>query len=940
MGGRVLFCPQSWPKAPLDRLQHFMRSSARSSGRSLRLPKADLLAIIGLIAVPVVLFGVAAAIGHPIAPGDDQIQNFPLRVLAGRQLAAGHLPVFDPYIWSGAPLLAGWNAGALYPFTFLFTFLSPDAAWAINEMIVYAVAAVGLYAFLRALPLAPIPSVLGAATFAFAGAMDVHLAHFGLVAGMSWIPFILLAMVKLSRHTTPTARVLWIVVLAAAGGLSVLAGEPRAIDTTVIVSALYFAWIVLRMRSQALPFVGSVAGAAVLAVLIGAVQWLPGAMAVHTSQRANDTYSLFASGSLSPRWLLLILVPGLLGGSGSFGTASWFAGYNLPEVMGYVGIVPVVGAFALLGRLRLRRPLPDWIVWHVMALIGIILAIGSFTPLGHLLAAMPLFGGQRLQSRNIAVTDLALAVLLAYWIDDLLRRKGSEEFHLRKFGVVERSRYLALVPIVVALLLVIAALSGPVALAHRLGVSGGRIAHAVQQRPFFVVSLVLIAVTAVVLIGIGRVKVRGRKAWILVVLVTIDLITFNVSDVWSIAPGLGRTAAAPSNGYATDTAPAPMAATALAGMGTTGRFAMFDPDGVVDMTLRSLSSPDLNVLNGLFSLQGYSSIVYGPYAKATGSHAANGMGNNALSPSAVGSGLLDQLDATTLVTSPSYLVRPASAATAAGTTPVGADSAHGPGARSLVSGGEARWVFGETIAVSTISLPWLPTGAPSSASWRIGLEESDGRTQWPEATVSTSPAGIFVQLARSATGVGLVLESSGGTGLIGPPALTTAHGTNVVLDGELEDQLISRWTFEGDKGTLAVFSNRDPVAPLTLRPVEGRSLGRATVRALSGPTIEPTSAAVDSAHGAVVVRSLAMIPGWSATWTPSAGGPETALPIRASGLVQAVVVPPGRGVVTWRYNAPGLDPGLVLSLVGTLLLIGLLAGTWWRRRARARGRPS
>jgi len=113
---------------------------------------------------------------------------------------------------------------------------------------------------------------------------------------------------------------------------------------------------------------------------------------------------------------------------------------------------------------------------------------------------------------------------------------------------------------------------------------------------------------------------------------------------------------------------------------------MFDPDGVVDMTLHSLSSPDLNVLNGLFSLQGYSSIVYGPYAKATGSHAANGMGNNALSPSAVGSGLLDQLDATTLVTSPSYLVRPASAAAAAGTTPVNADSPHGPGARSWCRG--------------------------------------------------------------------------------------------------------------------------------------------------------------------------------------------------------------------------------------------------------------
>ena len=170
-----------------------------------RAHRPDVIAVIILVAIPVVWFGIPALIGRPLVPGDDAIQNFPLRVLAGQQLAGGHLPVFDPYIWGGAPLLGGWNSGALYPFTFLFAFLPATGAWAINEIVVYAVAALGLYAFLRVLPLAPVPSALGAATFSFAGAMNVHLAHFGLVAGMSWIPLILLAMLKLSRHPTPLA---------------------------------------------------------------------------------------------------------------------------------------------------------------------------------------------------------------------------------------------------------------------------------------------------------------------------------------------------------------------------------------------------------------------------------------------------------------------------------------------------------------------------------------------------------------------------------------------------------------------------------------------------------------------------------------------------------------------------------------------------------------
>ena len=52
-----------------------------------------------------------------------------------------------------------------------------------------------------------------------------------------------------------------------------------------------------------------------------------------------------------------------------------------------------------------------------MALAGVVLALGGNTPLGNVLYHLPLFGDQRLQSRNILVLDLALAVLLAYWAD-------------------------------------------------------------------------------------------------------------------------------------------------------------------------------------------------------------------------------------------------------------------------------------------------------------------------------------------------------------------------------------------------------------------------------------------------------------------------------------------------------------------------------------------
>ena len=77
--------------------------------------QGDVVAVVLLVTLPAVIFGVPALLGHAIGPGDDLTQNLPLRVLAGREIRDGHLPLFDPYIWSGAPLLAGWNAAAAYP---------------------------------------------------------------------------------------------------------------------------------------------------------------------------------------------------------------------------------------------------------------------------------------------------------------------------------------------------------------------------------------------------------------------------------------------------------------------------------------------------------------------------------------------------------------------------------------------------------------------------------------------------------------------------------------------------------------------------------------------------------------------------------------------------------------------------------------------------------
>src|SRR5215813_10220760 len=390
--------------------RHHLGSPGRRSG--------DVVAVVCLVAMPAIVFGLPALLGHPVLPGDDLTQNFPLRVLAGRVIRSGQLPLYNPYIWSGAPLLPGWNAGAAYPLTLLFAVLPGVGAWALNMIITWAVAGVGMFAFLRALRLASFASAVGALSFAFAGAMSGQVSHFGLVAGMSWVRVQLLSVLRLSEARSTESRLRWTGVLAAAIGLTILAGEPRAIADAGVIVFIYAAWRIARLGRRSGSAAISVIGGLALGICVSAVQWMPGIAAVGTSQRALSSAYLFNSGSLPPRWLLLMLVPDLLGGSGSFGQPAFFARYNLAEVTGYVGILPLVAATVLLGRLRLREHFPEWIIWHFVTLTGIVLALGGHTPVGHLLAHLPFFGDQRLQSRNILIADLALSVLFAYWVND------------------------------------------------------------------------------------------------------------------------------------------------------------------------------------------------------------------------------------------------------------------------------------------------------------------------------------------------------------------------------------------------------------------------------------------------------------------------------------------------------------------------------------------
>ncbi len=923
-----------------------------------RLQGADQRASTVLVILPLAVFVVPALFGHAAIVGDNVIQNYPLRVLVGSQIRHGHAPLLDPYIWSGAPLLGGWNAGAAYPLTLFFVFLPGTAAWTLNLVVTWWVAGIGSYVFLRASRLASVPSFLGALSFCFAGSMIAQQVHFGLVAGVSWIPLALLALLRLSelaaRTTTSFESIRqrrrsalgWTALLGTAGAMTVLAGEPRAITDAAAIVGMYAIWRVLRLGRRAGPYLAWVVGGLLLAAVLSAVQLLPGLAAVSTSQRAASSSALFTSGSLANRWLALMLVPDLLGGSGSFGPPPFLASYNLTEVTGYVGIMPLVASFALLGRLRWRRPLPEWIVWEVIAAVGIVLALGGNTPLWHLLIHIPLFGGQRLQSRNIVIADIGFAFLLAYWSDAWLAERSRQSARAApptpataqgpapagarspvppsisesEQGAVigGLARILGSVPALLAVAIVIVGIAWGAGFLQWLSVSLGAASEDGALRLWFVPFGVLgLGAAALVLWG-HRLDAR-RRTEALVGFVVVDLLVFTLMAVVTVAPALESSSggssvtAAPTQEVASPGAsvPAPPTTLPASSFVGSGRFAVYDPDDFNLNGLQVIGQPDSNVVSGVPSIQGYSAIVDGTYADAAITPEATGHGRDNLIPSAVGNGTLDQLETTALFAPRDYFLVDTQSDRA---TPVPT-----AGERNVAPGGRATWYLGDYLSVTNIVVPDADATTDATDGLRVGVLTSKGTTTWAPAANLDGPRSLEFSFARPVAAVALVAQAGRTAVGLGSPSITSEDGTEYIADGQLEAAVVPpRWAYRGQDGTFAVFADRGASPALSLRGSAG-----ASVHPTAGPAFAPSAAEVSSPHGVEVIRSEAAIPGWSASWQPIVG-PAEKLAVHRVGLVQGVEVPAGQGTVAWTYDPPGWTAGWVLSVGALVALLAML----------------
>lgn len=929
---------------------------------SRRRPAAALCAV--FVAVPIVVFGVPALFGLPWLVGDNAIQNYPLRVLVGTDLAHGHLPIWDPYIWSGAPLLAGFNAGAAYPVTALFAVLPHVLAWVSNQVVAEVVAALGMLILLRGHGRSWTAAGLGAASFAYGGFVVAQNVHIDLVEAAGWLVWAFAAVDRVAAAPRRRQSLAWTGMLGLSLGLMALTGATEPLLDGGLVLVLYAIWHLWRARGARMALSVRLVAGAVIGGCIGAAQLLPGLLFQSQSQRATHTYTYFASGSMNKSFLTLLFDPLFLGGSHSY-PFGFVGTYNLPEISGYVGIVPVMAVFGLLARRHRRHAeASSWWIWYAIAAVGALFALGSFTPLGHLEYLLPLYNRQRLLTRNLLELDIALVVLFAAWVDHMLLSPRPPPTEVstspaRKWRRWPSDVVLPLVPVAAVVFFQLATITvGPFVLDTLYRVPDVVSYGNLWRQDIFLVVPSAVALAAGWLVVHGWRVGAARVARILTVVVVFDLVLFNAMTQIDPLPTAAVNGPSPDSRALT-------AMVRAAGTGHGGeehRTALYDPAAFDVDQAADVGEPDVNILQSLDSVQGYGAVVDGNYDQATGTHTQGNIATLALA-----AGTMAYLDLGVLVTVPQsflHLVVPApgvptgvvrippvgprpqvaSPTAVAPPTPPREFTylSAAPASLTLEPGKADAQYFGTVLAVRSVRIPLTRGGPTGTTRLRLGLVSADGRSvHWLEGPQGIVLAGgLRVAVQGSPEVSGIVVVQVPGTGppptvSMGQAVVDTAGQGTYRLDGGLRDVVTEPdWHFAGTIGVFSVFTESDAVGRAYLTQ---SSAGSATVT--SDPAWGTETIEVRTTRPATLVRDVTFASGWQAEITPppNASGPTVSVDVVRHGLVQSVKVPAGTHLVTFRYRPHRVDEGLALSAVGVLaalLLVIFGCRGSWRRRTR------
>lgn len=303
---------------------------------------------------------------------DTLRQLYPWKTLAIDLVKNGQLPLWNPYNFSGAPLLANFQSAVFYPLNLLYILLPQIPAWTVLVVLQPFLACLFTYLFARKLGTSRLGSAFAGVSYGFSSFMTVWLEYNTIGHVILWFPLILLSV----EHLVEKLSAGWSLVFVLSLTSALLAGHPQ-VATYLFVFTLAFALFRSAKVRKQKAFFGMLLLLFLLPVGLAAVQFVPGIELIQESARSPHAYDFLIDKILIQPWqLAMLFVPDFFGNP---------ATRNYWPQDTYVGKVTSIGIIALpfvaLALIRKRNEYTRFFQWAA----AVVLLLASSNPITALL---------------------------------------------------------------------------------------------------------------------------------------------------------------------------------------------------------------------------------------------------------------------------------------------------------------------------------------------------------------------------------------------------------------------------------------------------------------------------------------------------------------------------------------------------------------------------
>ena len=345
---------------------------------------------------------------------------YPWKTIVVEQLKQGIMPLWNPYNFSGSPLLANYQSQVLYPFTFFYFLFPQTTAWTVMVIIQPLLGSVFLYMFATEIGLSSAAALLSAVLFNFSGFANVWMEFTTIWQTILWLPLLLYLVERGIRRKGLSIgqQLLFIFGLYSA----ITAGHPQDFINLFLLLCIY-TLLRVKTKSQLLsPFL------IVFSVpfLLAAPQLFPTIELFRSSARVAHDWQGIISHMLIQLWQLPLLAV-----SEFFGNPATHSSVT-GDYVGKTISVGVVGFFLTIAALWTKQT--SWYKKFFTFTAIVILLVTVRTPISELLYRYPwpvLSTGT--PTRILFVLMFAMAMLAGLGYDALVK---SVKFPLRSIVTV------------------------------------------------------------------------------------------------------------------------------------------------------------------------------------------------------------------------------------------------------------------------------------------------------------------------------------------------------------------------------------------------------------------------------------------------------------------------------------------------------------------------